>query len=52
MAQLVEEHNDRQDEQERNRVADQAITQRIENIQKKVRHSIPLAGAMGSAPIP
>jgi hypothetical protein len=42
MSKLMEENDDRQHEQERNDVADESMAQRIETMQKKVGHSIPL----------
>jgi hypothetical protein len=42
MTELVEEHDDGQDEQERNRIADEPMAQRIETMKKKLGHPIPL----------
>jgi hypothetical protein len=42
MAEFVEEHDDGQDEQEGNDVADESMTQRIETMQEKIRHQVPL----------
>jgi hypothetical protein len=39
---LMEENDDGQDKQEGNDVADEPMAQRIETMQKKLRHSIPL----------
>src|SRR6266853_3519119 len=42
MAEFVEENDDGQNEQKRNDVTDESMTQRIETMQKKLGHSIPL----------
>ena len=50
MAKLMEENNDGQDKQERDDVADQAMTQRIETIQEKIHNPIPHSGPSGPVP--
>src|SRR5262245_37376548 len=50
MAELMEEHDDREHEQEGDDVADEPMAQRIETIQKKVRHPVPLDE--GRRPLP
>jgi hypothetical protein len=42
MTELVEENDNGQHEQEGNDVTDEPMAQRIETMQKKLRHSIPL----------
>ncbi|MGY4294725.1 hypothetical protein ACVWXN_002820 [Bradyrhizobium sp. i1.4.4] len=45
MAEFMEEHDDRQDEQEGNRVAEEPMAQRIETMDEKVDHRIPSSSA-------
>src|SRR3954449_663011 len=52
MAELVEENDDRQDEQEGNDVTDESMAQRIETMQKKLSHSIPLDASRWLRPQP
>src|SRR5881394_3679108 len=52
MAEFVEEHDDRQDEQEGNDVTDESMAQRIETMQKKLGHSIPLDASQWLRPQP
>src|SRR3954467_14894361 len=52
MAELMEENDDRQDEQEGNDVTDEPMTQRIETMKKKLRHSIPLDASRWLRPQP
>jgi hypothetical protein len=42
MSKLVKENDDRQDEQKGDDVADEAMAQGIETMQKKIGHPIPL----------
>jgi hypothetical protein len=45
MAELMEEHDDGQDEQEGNCVAKESMAQRIETMDEKVDHRIPSPSA-------
>src|SRR5882757_1377745 len=42
MAEFMKEHDNRQDEQEGDDVADEPMAQHIETMDKKLEHSIPL----------
>src|SRR6202158_1280854 len=52
VTELVEEDNDREHEQEGDDVADQAMAQRIETMQKKLGHPIPLNQSRRPCPQP
>src|ERR1700744_1083039 len=48
----MEEHDDGQDEQEGNRVTNEAMAQRIETMMENLRHSIPLSQSRRPLPQP
>src|SRR3954452_18577838 len=52
MSKLVEENHNRQHEQEGNDVADKAMAQRIETVQKNVSHSVTLTQGRWPCPQP
>src|ERR1700761_6331037 len=52
MAKLMEEHDDGQDEQEGDSVADEPMAQRIETMVENFRHSIPLSQSRRPLPQP
>jgi hypothetical protein len=47
MAELMEEDDDRQDEQKGDQIADEPVAQRVETMKKKFGHPIPLCRAEG-----
>src|ERR1700761_3920807 len=52
MAELVEEHDDGQDEQEGDRITDEPMAQRIETMVKNLGHSISLSQSRRPRPQP
>src|SRR6266853_7039573 len=52
MTKLVEENDNRQHEQEGDDVTDEPMAQRIETMQKKLRHPIPLDQGQRPCPQP
>src|SRR5262249_31192869 len=52
VAELVEEHDDRQNEQKGDRVADKHMAYRIETMQKKLNHPNPLTRSLKLRPQP
>src|SRR6201995_3503208 len=52
MAELVEEHDDGQDEQEGDRITDESMAQRIETMMKNLGHPISLSQSRRPRPQP
>src|ERR1700753_1166943 len=52
MAKLMEENDDGQDEQEGDGITDEPMAQRIETMQKKLRHLVPLTQSQWLCPQP
>src|SRR5436309_9622968 len=52
MAEFMEENDDRQHEKKGDDVADEAMAQRTETVQKKIGHSLPLTQGRRPCPQP